>query len=686
MADFNIAINLRTNVGGTGNIRALTQDVRGLGNAFGQVNRGSSGRGLQNIGRNLQGAGAAITRASNVAEGFLRPAINEAKEFNRSLSEVKAFGGKQFIDNIDEITEKARFLGKTTEFTANDAAASFRVLAQAGRTPAQALDEVDASLNLAKAGATSLERATGIVASTMAQFQKEGTSAAEATDLIAKASNTTQSNAAQLGQALSFVGGTAGTMNISLQDTLVLLAGLGKTAINSGRAGRNLNAFISKLSQMNRPQARKIFKGLGIDAKALRSELDKGDILSAVTRLRKGFIDSGASVTQMNDALVRLFGEQGARAVKALFTAIDSGDFSKIQGDLQNANGAAAEMATLMTDNLAGDVKKAESAISDLKIEIGTKLIPALRPMIGQLTELAQATSEWVTENEDLIREWGPLLLKLVIAGKVFGPILQGVGGAVQAFGTLTSVLGKTGLTMGNLITKFPILSKNVAALRGGQLLGSAGLIAGAAAAGFAFGTWLDETFKISDGIAGLNTELSIHNELLGQNISLQVGLSKVRGTALLGTLTDAEQKELKAAQAQKERFGAELAETSAIKDNLGLIGAGGSLISQALPGRSQEEVNKDIQRQQAKIDAINKRGLERERRQRDQSITPKANAAVGGRDRAMAKMNAEELNKVLSEPTVEVVVRTDKSGKLTGIETPGADQAINAGGATEGL
>src|SRR5690606_17571082 len=150
-----------------------------------------------------------------------------------------------------------------------------------------------------------------------------------------------------------------------------------------------------------------------------------------------------------------------------------------------------------------------------------------------------------------------------------------------------------------------------------GSRAGLVGLLGGAAAAaamGYAFGSWADDTFEISDQLSGLNTEMSIHNELQREGLAIQIGLSKVRGAALLGSLTEQERKDLDSAKRRKEQLSAELAEN---EDDWGSIALGHdkTLFGLDVGLRGSDAINADIQRQQQIIDRINAAGIAREQR-----------------------------------------------------------------------
>lgn len=142
----------------------------------------------------------------------------------------------------------------------------------------------------------------------------------------------------------------------------------------------------------------------------------------------------------------------------------------------------------------------------------------------------------WITNAQNLamLRLNGALLISALRAKAVAVAvgILRGVK-AVWAVLTSGQVLKLTALNLQLLIMRARSMAAAAATgvlsgaggIKGllGGLLGKAGLVAAAAAAGYAFGSWLDETFKLSDGIAdlladvtGLNAELEKLDERNG--------------------------------------------------------------------------------------------------------------------------------------------------------------------------
>ena len=87
--------------------------------------------------------------------GFGVSAVNTAKEFQYSMSEVSAISGATGKD-LERLEEQATELGRTTFFSATEASQGMKYYAMAGWEVQDILNAMPATLNLAIAGNTDL--------------------------------------------------------------------------------------------------------------------------------------------------------------------------------------------------------------------------------------------------------------------------------------------------------------------------------------------------------------------------------------------------------------------------------------------------------------------------------------------------------------------------------------------------
>jgi hypothetical protein len=96
---------------------------------------------------------------------------------------------------------------------------------------------------------------------------------------------------------------------------------------------------------------------------------------------------------------MRIFGREASSAAAVLVGARD--DFGKLATTLKNVDGAAADMANTMRDNLGGDLKGLSSAISGVILAMGEQ---GLTAVLRGLVQGATSAFRFLSENMQLIK------------------------------------------------------------------------------------------------------------------------------------------------------------------------------------------------------------------------------------------------------------------------------------------
>lgn len=625
MADFIVNILLRANDEAGAAIDGLISKGNKLNNTLGG-RRGRGGGGVFDAS-NLRRAADGVQQLAGVAQGAVLPPLELAANFEEALNQVNAFSGGTFgaSGNLDKIGKRARELGASTEFSATQAVEAFAVMTQAGFTYEEQMDSIATVMDLATAGQLSLAESASIVGSSLGGFGKDAKEATDIANVMAKTATLTQTDISKMGQTFKVVAPVAKDLGISVRDTAAAIGVLGKSGIKGGEAGTALRSIFGALAAPTTGNQKKVLKALGISKEQMRKAVESGDLASPLQLLNEAMEKKGVTGTRRTTALKAFFGERRFAQASLLIDSVgksaegSNSSFKFFQDSLADTDGSLDKMAETMRTGAKASIKELKSGLEELGITMGEELLPVVKPLIEDAIVATREFAAWARENPELVKSMGKLLLGLVAAGAVIGPVTTLVSGLsnVMSIGTgVAQLFGKKGMLdatdgMIRFIGTAGKFNPEVATMIGSKA-GFAGMLGAAAAAGvvgFAFGTWLDETFGISDALAGLNEELSIHNQLMEEGISLQVGRSKTQGAAKLGDLTDEERAQLEQAQAQKEKLSAELGEFQ---------GSGSDFLNQLTFGltadRDSEDITNDIQKQQAIIDKINQSGLKRQR------------------------------------------------------------------------
>ena len=327
--------------------------------------------------------------------------IKVGAEFEAGMSNVAATMGIT-VDEINkgdksfQMLEKAALeMGKTTQFSASEAAEALNYLALAGYDAEKATEALPKVLNLAAAGGLELGYASDLVTDSMSALGLETKDLDMFVDQLAKTSQKSNTNVAQLGEAILTVGGTAKIMKggtVELNTQLGILADNGIKGAEGGTALRNV---LLALSAPTKKQA-EAMKGLGVETYDANGELRSTDDI---------FQDLNGVLGEMTEqerteVLSKLFNKVDLKAANALLA--NSGErFAELSESIEKSEGAAEEMAATLNDNLKGKIELLKSAMEYLGIVIYKSVDSPLIGVIETLTEYVDRISSVLTAHDD---------------------------------------------------------------------------------------------------------------------------------------------------------------------------------------------------------------------------------------------------------------------------------------------
>ena len=396
------------------NIRAARSQLRQFGN---QADR---------LKRTFTGLGAALVGGLG-----LQTFVRTIADFEKSMAGVQAVTRATSAE-MEVLTETARSLGATTEFSATQAADALRFLGQAGFSAAEAVSASSATLDLATAGTLDLAEAADIASNVMSGFGVAATDAGRATDVLAAIASRANTNVRQIGEAMAYVAPVARAMGVSLETSAAALGVLGDAGIQASSAGTALRASLASLANPS-----------GAAAAALeRMGLAMEDINPATNNfidIIERMADAGLSAA---DALT-IFGNRAAPAVLALTAQVPR--LRELEQAMQDAGGEAARMAQVMRDNLGGDLDTLGSSLQELVLSIGDAgLTGVLRTAVQGITDAIRFLAE---QAERIVAYLGAGLI--VAAGKAalaFRGLAVAVLASGNAFLFLRGALIRTGI------------------------------------------------------------------------------------------------------------------------------------------------------------------------------------------------------------------------------------------------
>lgn len=383
------------------------------------------------FGGALKVAGAAITAATGAVAAFGAESVKVGAAFDTSMAQVAATMGTT-VDSIQDLRAFAQEMGSATAFSASQAADALNYMALAGYDAETSMKMLPNVLNLAAAGGIELAAASDMVTDAQSALGISLDETSALVDKMAKASSKSNTSVAQLGEAILTVGGTAKNLaggTTELSTALGILADNGIKGAEGGTALRNI--ILSLAAPTDKAAA--AMDAMGLSAYDASGNLrpmediftDLNGILSTMTQ------------GEQTEVLNTLFNKVDLKSANALL-ATTTERWGELSGAIDDASGAAAQMAETQLDNLSGDITLFQSALEGAQIAISEGLMPELRAFV-------QYGSSAISDLTSAFKE-------------------KGLGGAMDALGTALS----NGLSM--IMQKLPVFVD-----AGMQLLGAIG-------------------------------------------------------------------------------------------------------------------------------------------------------------------------------------------------------------------
>jgi TP901 family phage tail tape measure protein len=316
---------------------------------------------------------AAFAKATRLVAGF-----------EQSMANVKAVT-QATVGEFEQLNEQARELGKTTQFSASQAAQAMEFLGMAGLETRQIISTLPNVLLLAAAGGIELASAADYATGIMAGFGLAADESRRVADVLAYSATASKTTIADMSEAMKFAAPIAKSLGVSFEDTAAAAAVLANNQIKGTLAGTGIRRILADLASPTN-EAREAIERIGLTVQ------DVSPLYNDFSDILQKFADVNFTARDAVD----IFGKQGMTPMLALVDAKSIGKFDDLSDAMENSAGAAQKMADIKMDTLAGDWKKFTSAVEELTIAIFMDggLLKSMRDLVFHMTEFFRILSE----------------------------------------------------------------------------------------------------------------------------------------------------------------------------------------------------------------------------------------------------------------------------------------------------
>lgn len=398
---------------------------------------------IKKAGSGISSAGQTLTRNLTVPiVGMGAAIIATSGNFEAGMNRVRAVSGATG-DDFEALREQAKMLGRTTQYSATQAADAMGFLAMAGFDVEEILGAMPNTLNLAAAAQIDLGTAADITSNIMSGYGVSVEDLAAANDALVKTFTSTNTTLEMLGESFVYAGPVASAAGIQFEEAAAAIGLMGNAGIQGSMAGTSLRGAITRLLTPSN-EAKDIMKELGLNV------LDAEGNLVSMEEIVRQLEDSGANTAQM----MEIFGQRAGPAMMALVSQ-GSEALADLTTDLENAGGTAEQVASIQMEGFNGAMTELKSAAEGLMIAIGDA------GLLASMTNLAEQTTV-LTQN---LASVDPELLKMatITAGVVaaVGPALLVIGKLVTLVGALANPVGIAVVVIAALTAAFIYAYRN---------------------------------------------------------------------------------------------------------------------------------------------------------------------------------------------------------------------------------
>ncbi|WP_445373564.1 phage tail tape measure protein [Photorhabdus tasmaniensis] len=420
-------------------------------------------------GANAKSAGIKVLTTS---KNFLMPGY----DLNAQMSKIQA--QTNIEKNSPEyamLLNQSRELSKRTGISASQIAQGQSLYASAGYSPEQIKNMMPGSVLMSQASGTDFAAVVDIGTHVLEGFKLQSEEMSHVSDVLTATFTGSKTTLAALGDTMKFVAPAAVALGVDIETVAAATRKLSDANIKGSEAGEALSRVLGRLAEPPKVAAAAL-KQLDIKTRDAKGNLRQlPDILAELDSKTRSM-----NSEQRTSYFTAIGGENASPALDVLVNQAGQGGLQAFIAELKSAQGESQKVASVMTNNLTGDIQKLNAAWSDLGVQMFSGVEGPLRGVTQQVTNVVNKVGEWMKANPRLAAMLATITM--VVGGMltVFGALAQAIasillplavakysltlfgGTGVRALGFVGNalkMLGSTMMIVGRLMMANPILA-----------------------------------------------------------------------------------------------------------------------------------------------------------------------------------------------------------------------------------
>lgn len=375
-------------------------------------------------GTALVGATLALSRLAKTGAEFEDTLVSAGAKFPGFV--------RRGTEAFREIQREAELIGRTTEFSANQAAQGLEFLARAGFNAEQAVASLRGVVDIATVGQLELGEASDIATDTLGAFNlmtkdtiQLEKNLARVNDVLAKTVTTSNTSIVQFFEAMKESGAAAQGAGADIETYAAAVGILAQSGTKASKAGTTLKRVFLQLAAPTGMAARTLRRLNVSVSEMVDGRRNLRDVIDIFADLERSL--AGLGTADRSQALRNIFGLIPIAGINVLLTR-GSDAWRSYREELRSSQGAMTSMANVMRDTVMKNFIALTSAVEGLQIALFNLEKDTIERNIKLMTEWVRALVKVINANEDLTRN-------------TLRDLAKGVKGVVVAFVAFVAIV-----------------------------------------------------------------------------------------------------------------------------------------------------------------------------------------------------------------------------------------------------
>lgn len=321
-----------------------------------------------------------INKVTSGMKQLASSVVQAGIDFDKGMSRVEAISGATSSE-MEQLTQKAIEMGRTTKFSAAEASSALYYMAMAGWKASDMLEGLQPILDLAAASGEDLARTSDIVTDALTAMGYGAEDAGHLADVMAAAAANANTTVDMMGSTFKYVGAVAGSLGYSMEDVAISISLMANSGIKAEMAGTALRSLMMRLST-DTGGAAKAARKLGVEITNADGSMRKWD--TVVTELRSAF--QGLSQAEQSQYAKTIAGTRAMNGFLAIMNSTEA-DVKQVTTAINKSSGAAKQMADTMLNNVGGQFTKLQRQLQTEFLKIWERIAPTVQKAIQSISK-----------------------------------------------------------------------------------------------------------------------------------------------------------------------------------------------------------------------------------------------------------------------------------------------------------